>query len=206
MQHDPMRGLQTSCALQSLLDCALDRALELTGTALGNLQLMDWRNSNLSIAAQRGFNDKFLSFFRRVSPTDGSACARAVLQGRAIIIEDVLADDEFAPYRTIALEAGFRSVQSTPLISSGGAFVGVLSTHFSKLHRPRAVDMRAMAAIAGITANAIIRRRAIGRAADPAAKDFEERHEQTSEQINRARQAVERSNELLRRIGQKLSH
>ena len=206
MQQDLTRGLQTSSALQSLLDCALHRALELTGTALGNLQLMDWRDNNLSIAAQRGFNDKFLSFFRRVSPTGGSACARAILQGRAIIIEDVLADDEFAPYRTIALEAGFRSVQSTPLISSGGAFVGVLSTHFSKPHQPTAVDMRAMAAIAGVTANAIIRRQAMGMGADPTAKEFEERHEQASEQIRRARQAVERSNELLRRIGQKHGH
>jgi len=206
MQQDLTRGLQTSSVLQSLLDCALHRALELTGTALGNLQLMDWRNNSLSIAAQRGFNDTFLSFFRRVSPTSGSACARAVLQGRAIIIEDVLADHGFAPYRTIALEAGFRSVQSTPLISSSGAFVGVLSTHFSNLHRPTAADMQAIAAVAGVTANAIIRRRAIARAADPAAKDFEERHEQASEQINRARQAVERSNELLRRIGQKLNH
>jgi len=206
MQQDLTRGLQTSSVLQSLLDSALHRALELTGTTLGNLQLMDWRGNSLSIAAQRGFNDKFLSFFRRVSPTSGSACARAVLQGRAIIIEDVLADHGFAPYRTIALEAGFRSVQSTPLISSGGAFIGVLSTHFSNPHRPRAVDMQAMAAIAGATANAIIRWRAIERTAEPAATDFEERHELTSEQINRARQAVERSNELLRRIGQKLSH
>jgi GAF domain-containing protein len=203
MPHLLMRSLQNCSGLQSLLDCALARGLELTGTTLGNLQLMNWHDHNLIIAAQRGFDDKFLDFFRCVSPKSGSACARAVRQRCAIVIEDVFADHEFAPYRMIALEAGFRAVQSTPLISSSGAFVGVLSTHFSNSHKPTELDKQAMAAVAGVTANAIIRQRAIGTTANVSANDCEEGLEKAFQQIIQAREAVERSYELLRQIGRK---
>ena len=193
-----MRSLQNCSELQSLLECALARGLELTGTTMGNLQLMNWHDNTLTIAAQHGFHDKFLDFFRCVSPKSGSACARAVRQRCAIVIEDVFADDEFAPYRMIALEAGFRAVQSTPLISSSGAFVGILSTHFSNSHRPTELDKQAMAAVAGVTANAIIRQRAT-----VSVNDCEEGLEKAFQQIIRAREAVERSYELLRQIGRK---
>jgi hypothetical protein len=39
-------------------------------------------------------------------------------------------DPDFAPYRGIAAQAGFRAVQSEPLIGKGGELVGVLSIHF----------------------------------------------------------------------------
>src|SRR5262249_37084862 len=153
-------------------------------------------DNTLTIAAQHGFHDKFLDFFRCVSPKSGSACARAVLRRRTIVIEDVLADDEFAPYRMIAFEAGFRAVQSTPLISSSGAFVGVLSTHFSNSHKPTELDKHAMAAVAGVTANAIIRQRAIETTANVSANDCEEGLEKAFQQIIQAREAIERSYEL----------
>ena len=121
--------------LQSVLDCALSESLEVTGTVLGNVQVMDWKTGCLTIAGQRSFNDEFLTFFRSVRAGTGSACGRAMRERRSIVIEDVLLDREFAPYRTIALKSGFRAVQSTPLISSSGAFVGVLSTHFPAAHR-----------------------------------------------------------------------
>jgi len=195
MPHVLMSRLQDCSDQQSLLDCALARALELTGTSLGNLQLMDWRNRHLIIAAQRGFDDNFLSFFRCVRPESGSACARAVLQRRPIVIEDVLADDEFAPCRTIALEAGFQAVQSTPLISSSGAFLGVLSTHFSNSHKPTQLDMRAMAEVAEVTANVIIIIRAWARR-----KNCEESAEDMFQRICRTRDAVDRSYKLLGQI------
>jgi GAF domain-containing protein len=74
-------------------------------------------------------------------------------------IEDVLRDLEYAPCRTIALASGYRAVQSTPLISSSGTFVGVLSRHFATPHRPPMEEMLALSELAESTANAIILRR-----------------------------------------------
>ena len=58
---------------------------------MGNIQLMDNRRV-LVIAAQRGFKQDFLDFFREVSTEDKTACGRALRPGDRIVVEDVEAD------------------------------------------------------------------------------------------------------------------
>ena len=54
-----------------------------------------------------------------------------------VLIPDVTTDPSFAVHRNIAESAGFRAVQSTPLINRRGTLLGVLSTHFrSPLYLP----------------------------------------------------------------------
>ena len=105
------------------------------------MQILDARGV-LTIAAQQGFDQPFLEFFKEVYVTDNSACARALRRGRQIIIEDVEADENFAPLRHVALAAGFRAVQATPLIAYDGKPLGVLSTHFCNVRRPSEHQMR----------------------------------------------------------------
>ena len=192
MQHS-----QGCSDLQSVLDGLLRRSLELTGTGLGNVQMMDWEKGYLRIAAHHGFNDEFLNFFRHVRAQSGSACARAITRRESIVIEDVLVDPEFAPYRMIALRAGFRAVQSTPLISSGGAFFGVVSTHFPAAHKPSGREIEELGATGQRAADAIIRLRVHPRATDGR---LAEKSQTVAEQVRRGREAVARSAELIRRI------
>src|SRR5262249_31428666 len=42
----------------------------------------------------------------------------------------------------VLLQAGVRAVQSTPLISSAGHLLGMLSTHFGQPHRPGERELR----------------------------------------------------------------
>src|SRR5262249_15770276 len=149
---------------------------------------MNWKRGYLTIAAERGFNDDFLNFFRHVKAEHGSACARAIRNRRSIVIEDVLLDREFAPCRRIVMDAGVRAVQSTPLISSRGAFLGVLSTHFTATHRPSEREMQAVKMVAELTANEIIRLRA--------AKNL-------GEQIREAVEAIKSSDLLLATINRR---
>jgi GAF domain-containing protein len=142
--------------LGSILNFALSKSLAITDTSLGNVQLMDWRLGYLTIEAQCGFKDDFLEFFSQVRPKTGSACGRAIRQRNSIIIKDVNVDQEFAPYRDVAARAGFRSVQSIPIISNNGAFIGVLSTHFPAIHSPTEKEMLELKTLGEITANAII--------------------------------------------------
>src|SRR5262245_56684051 len=74
--------------------------------------------------------------------------------------EDVMSDEDFAPCLAIAERAGFRSVQSTPIVSSSGVVLGVLSTHFPVPHQPNEGEMDALRSLASLAANAIIRMRA----------------------------------------------
>jgi hypothetical protein len=52
-----------------------------------------------------------------VRKDDGCACGRAIQKGQQIVIHDVEAEEAFAPFRKAAAEAGYRAVQSTPLIT-----------------------------------------------------------------------------------------
>ncbi len=146
--------------VSAALDCVLECSLELTGTRLGNVQLMDWKAGYLAIAAQRGFGAEFLTVFRRVELDHGTACGRALKSRTTVVIDDVMTDPEFSPYREVAGRAGFRAVQSTPLVSRIGAFVGVLSTHFGAVGRPTTSQLQRLQEAAELAANAIIRLRA----------------------------------------------
>jgi PAS domain S-box-containing protein len=119
----------------------LRASIHMMGADKGNVQIVD-ADGVLTIAAQQGFDQPFLEFFKEVSVTDNSACARALRSGRRVIIEDVEADEKFAPLRHIALAAGVRAVQATPLIAHDGKPLGVLSTHFSNVRRPSEHQMR----------------------------------------------------------------
>jgi GAF domain-containing protein len=116
---------------QTALEAILDTSIALHSADFGNIQMYDAQRGDLEIVAQRGFRESFLAFFQRVSVEDGSACGRAMREGRPIVVEDVEADAEYAPYRAVAGDAGYRAVQSTPLVTSSGRFVGMLSTHFA---------------------------------------------------------------------------
>ena len=133
--------LWASRSLDDGLEEILAAALELLGADQGNLQLLDQAGDALRIVAQRGFERTFLDFFGEVRVADESACGRALRFGQRVVIDDVESEASFAPYRTIARAAGFRSVISSPLIGADGTRVGVISTHFRVVHRPQAQEL-----------------------------------------------------------------
>jgi GAF domain-containing protein len=61
-----------------------------------------------------------------------------------IIVEDVMQSEIFAgqPSLFTLLDAGVRAVQSTPLVSSAGNLLGIISTHFRLPHRPSERELR----------------------------------------------------------------
>jgi GAF domain-containing protein len=142
--------------IQTVLDLTLAQALRLSEAELGNVQLIDWKAGYLKITSHYGFGEDFLTFFEKVTTKDGSVCARALRRRESIIVEDVMSDIEFAPCQAAACRAGFRAVQSTPIVSSGGALIGVLSTHFPSPHKPSVATMTALKILARAAANAII--------------------------------------------------
>jgi PAS domain S-box-containing protein len=140
--HDLVRRLQASRDLSTALADILDSAIGITGADMGNIQLLDPSSNTLEIAAQRGFAPSFLEHFRTVSSDTGSACGRALASGKRVVIEDVETDRQFEPHRMAASTAGYRAVQSTPLVGRDGRTIGVLSTHYAAVHSPSERDLR----------------------------------------------------------------
>ena len=141
--------------LRAQLGGVLDAAIAKSGAAKGNIQVFDVASGTAEIVVQRGFGPEFLHYFKSVSLADGSACARALLVGRRVIIENVDTDPEFAPHRGIAAASGFRAVQSTPLFTPNGCLQGVLSTHFPAPRRLTEAETRLIDAEACAAANLI---------------------------------------------------
>lgn len=116
-----------------------DCLAEITKTAIaiseadkGNLQLFDAASGSLTIVAQQGFEEDFLKFFASVRGND-AACGAAMRTAKQIVVDDVLTSEIFVgqPAQKVLLEAAVRAVVSTPLMSSKGSLLGVLSTHFT---------------------------------------------------------------------------
>lgn len=116
--------------LETGLHEMLSATMELLHADMGNIQMLERDRRVLRIAVQQGFKKDFLDFFCEVTVADESACGRAFRDGKQTLIEDVELEPTFAPFRDVAKAAGFRAVQSTPLVAGDGCVLGVISTHF----------------------------------------------------------------------------
>ena len=149
------REVSATRSLPQALTTALDAAMALLLAEFGNIQL--YRAGALTIGVHRGVPPSFLERFKRVAADDDCACGRAMREGRATIISDVTVDDDFAPFRDIAEEVGFRAVQSTPLVTTSGLFIGMLSTQFREPHTPSDEEMTMLGLYATAVADTIQR-------------------------------------------------
>jgi GAF domain-containing protein len=112
----------------------LDAAMEVDHARCGNIQVFNRETGGLEVCAQRGFDESFLQTFKVVRADDSCACGRALRFRKRVIIPDISKDPFFAPFLNTAQKAGFRSVQSTPIVNSRDDIIGVLSTHFPAVH------------------------------------------------------------------------
>ena len=114
----------------------LNVAIEISGADKGIIQLFDVESGTLKLVTHNGFEEPFLKFFSSV--TGGApGCALALQTHQRVIVEDVTESEIFAGHDAleVLLDAGVRSVQSTPLISSAGKLLGMISTHFAATRR-----------------------------------------------------------------------
>ena len=133
----------------AMLDAALDAAMDATHAHMGNIQLKD--GNGLRIVAYRGFEAPFLEFFTCVSAGHGAACGAAMQAGTRVIVSDVATDPIFVGTAAASVmeQASARAVQSTPLVSVSGQFLGMLSTHFDHPHRPADDELELVDRIVG---------------------------------------------------------
>ncbi|HKD53112.1 MAG TPA: PAS domain S-box protein [Steroidobacteraceae bacterium] len=137
---DLSSSLWRSRGLEQGLNEILVAVIELLNADKGNVQLLE--SESLRIVVHRGFQAEFLDFFHEVDAGHNCACGRALCLGERIIIEDVELDRDYEAFRPLARAAGYRAVVSTPLIGANGARLGVVSTHFSAVHRPTDQELR----------------------------------------------------------------
>ena len=152
--HALTKDLRTVPRLGTLLPQVLRGAMALVGGDFGNIQIVDPATGSLRLVTQAGFGPEFLDYFAVVQDVH-STCGRAARQGAQTAVGDVRADPGFTPHREIAAAAGFRAVQSTPLVDYAGHLIGMVSTHFQRPHRPPDRDLRIMGLYADFAGEAL---------------------------------------------------
>ena len=117
--------------LTEVLDNLLQQAMMMNKTKAGTLQLLNKNTHTLELVTSSGLSPEFIDHFKTVTIDDGSVCGRALENGETVFIEDLTKDEAFARHLNLALQNNIVAVQSTPLISSNGLIVGMISTHFN---------------------------------------------------------------------------
>jgi PAS domain S-box-containing protein len=125
------------------LNAILWTATMVTGAPKGNIQLFDKNSGALTIAAQRGFEPPFLKFFAQM-PSEDSAHGKALNAFDRVVVEDVRRSEVLAskPALTVMLDAQVLAFHVTPLMSSSGTIMGMVSMHYSAPHRPSKRELR----------------------------------------------------------------
>ncbi len=156
------RCLRPGDDLTECLGSVLDAAIDLSGAAKGIIHLLDPPSNALVIAIHRGFAASFLAFFAEVRSGEPSTHGRAMASAQRIVADDVATSEVFAEGRSreVLLAAGVGAVYSTPLVSSGGITMGMISVHFTAPHRPSERELRFMDLLARQAADYLERRRA----------------------------------------------
>jgi len=147
--------------LTECLNDIVDTGISLLAADKGNIQTYDATSGMLVIVAQRGFDKPFLDFFSSVSDAS-SACGEAMKMTGPVIVEDVAHSDIFfgKPSLKVVTDAGVRAVLSTPLASSTGHLMGVMSVHFQRPHRLAERDMHFLGLLIRQAADYLERKRA----------------------------------------------
>jgi PAS domain S-box-containing protein len=147
--------------LNAVLDEIVDAAVAVTHSEKGSLQFFDAGTGMLEIRAVKGFSPEWLSFFRTVH-RKGATCGEAMHRRERVIVPDVRVSPIFAgtPSLAVQLKEGVLAVQSTPLISRSGEFLGMISTHFGQKHTPKDRELHWMDLLARQGADLIERNRA----------------------------------------------
>ncbi len=114
----------------------------------------------LLLLSFRGFNPQAAKFWKWVRADSKSTCGMALRDNQRVVAPEIAACDFMADSedQKVYLQTGIHACQTTPLIASGGAVVGMISTLWRTPHQPSAKEFRVLDLLAR-QASALIERR-----------------------------------------------
>jgi PAS domain S-box-containing protein len=181
--------------IQVLYDKIMATAITLTRADAGTVQILDRATQELMLLASQGFDRTITDHFDRVNAGSNTSCGLALLRGtRAFIDFDMPECDDPCGALRMHVNAGYRSAQSTPLLSRSGRPIGMVSTHWRKHHRPTERELRFLDLLARQAADLLEQRQT------------EAERQQVLEREQAAREEAERANRLKDEFLAVLSH
>ncbi len=129
---------------KSDLNYILRAATEVDAAVGGSIQVGAGNGHTLTTIASCGLTPDYFARFATIVADAHTTFGQAWIERRRIVVRDVDTDVEFTPHRLEASDAGFRAVQSTPLVDTEFHTIGILSTYFPEPHHPAPASLAAI--------------------------------------------------------------
>jgi two-component sensor histidine kinase/DNA-binding NarL/FixJ family response regulator len=185
IQEVSTRLIQTD-NIETLYQEILDTTMAILRADFGSIQKYRPEGDDagqLQLIRQRGFNREAAELWEWVRPDSCTTCGKALHTRQRVMVPDIRTCEFMAGSEDQAtyLQTGILAVQSTPLLSRSGEFIGMLSTHWRRPYEATTTELRALDIMARLAADLIQRRQA----------DEElRRHTAELEQLNEANRAL----------------
>jgi PAS domain S-box-containing protein len=145
--------------LDMLYEHVLNAAIGLMCADVGSMQKYYPEQDKLRLLTSRGFPLESVAGWEWVNRDTRTSCGMALSAGRRIIVPDVECSDVMAGSAdlNVSRQAGIRAMHSTPLVSRSGRLLGMISTHWKRVHDPAEQDLRLLDVLARQAADLIER-------------------------------------------------
>lgn len=127
------------------------------GRSVASILVLD-REGLLRNGASPNLPADYLDNIDRLRPHAGlGTCASAAATGEVTLTPDFQLDDKWAELRHLPLSIGFRGAWSMPIKGGDGRVLGTFGTYFREMRQPTEDEMRLVAELAPVAAQAIER-------------------------------------------------
>lgn len=132
--------LSETHGLEPALGQILTSALDLVHADGGYIRFLDPVHDAHPFVAQIGFSAEFVEYFSSLATPVNPEVRAGLHRGKRTIIDDIFAYPSFQPHLSQFMAAGYRSMQSTPMMRGGTRAIGVICTFFVERHTPSEED------------------------------------------------------------------
>lgn len=133
--HELSTSLVSTADVREQLRLILQSLAQMHGTDQGLISLCDRASNTLRVVSSLRFSAEAVRKMQALKGGEGT-CGTACAEGRRVVIEDINRAACSASFRELATQEGFCAVHSTPIKSTGGDILGVISLHFAARRRP----------------------------------------------------------------------
>ena len=146
--------------IQAIYEQLLNAATAIMHSEMATMQILFPEKNELLLLASKGIDPEIIKFWEWVKIGAESSCGAALEKNKRIIIPDIETSEYIKSEENRAAHrlAGIRTAQSTPLITRSGHLIGMISTHWSKVHEPSERELNLLDVLARQAADLLERK------------------------------------------------